>query len=109
MAKIDDIKNHNEKLRLVDIRKKPDENQIPGSVRYDGEELETAQDLPFERDERVVLYCGSGNSCSRVAQTLHEKGYNTEALEGGYSAWKDAGLPTEPRLSVEGPLSEVEG
>lgn len=97
MAKIDDIKNHNEKLRLVDIRKKPDENQIPGSVRYDGEELETAQDLPFERDERVVLYCGSGNSCSRIAQTLRDRGFdNVEALEGGYAAYKDEGLPLEP-------------
>lgn len=29
-------------LLLVDIRKKPDEQQIPGSVRYDGEEIERA-------------------------------------------------------------------
>jgi rhodanese-related sulfurtransferase len=31
-----------------------------------------------------------------VAQTLREKGYNAEALEGGYTAWKEAGLPLEP-------------
>lgn len=96
MARIGDLKNATG-IKVVDIRKKPDEMQIPGSVRYSGEELEKAQALPFPKDEHVVLYCGSGNSCSRIAQTLREKGYtNAEALEGGYAAWKQAGLPLEP-------------
>ena len=98
MASVDDVKNARPgSLKLIDIRKKPDEKQIPGSMRADGEELEAMVDLPFSKDEHVVLYCGSGNSCSRVAKTLREKGYNTEALEGGYAAWRDAGLPTEQR------------
>jgi len=99
MATIQDVKNAQPgKLKLIDIRKKPDERQIPGSMRAEGEMLETSDQLPFGKDEHVVLYCGSGNSCSRVAQTLREKGYvNAEALEGGYTAWTDAGLPTEPR------------
>lgn len=98
MANIEDVKNAKPgELKLIDIRKKPDEKQIPGSMRADGEQLEAMVDLPFSRDDHVVLYCGSGNSCSRVAKTLREKGYNTEALEGGYAAWKEAGLPTEPR------------
>ena len=84
-------------VKVIDILKMPDYIQFPGSLRYNGEELETARDLPFGKDERIVLYCGSGNSCSRVAKTLREKGYqNAEALEGGYAAWKDAGLPLEP-------------
>lgn len=96
MAQIEDLKNASG-VKIVDIRKKPDDMQIPGSVRYSGEDLESTDDLPFSKDERVVLYCGSGNSCSRVAQTLREKGYkNAEALEGGYAAWKEAGLPLEP-------------
>lgn len=98
MANVDDVKNSTRgSVKIIDIRKKPDEQQIPGSIRYNGEQLENSDDLPFAKDERVVLYCGSGNSCSRVAQTLREKGYaNAEALEGGYAAWKDAGLPLEP-------------
>lgn len=97
MATIDDLKRAGGVTKIIDIRKKPDDMQIPGSVRYSGEALESAEQLPFGKDERVVLYCGSGNSCSRVAQTLREKGYNNaEALEGGYAAWKDAGLPLEP-------------
>lgn len=81
----------------IDIRKDPDERQIPGSIRGDGAGLETADDLPFTRDREVVLYCGSGNSCRRVAATLRERGYNAVALEGGYRAWVEAGLPTQPR------------
>jgi len=99
VATIQDIKNARAgQLKLIDIRKKPDERQIPGSMRADGEVLENTDELPFGKDEHVVLYCGSGNSCSRIAQTLRDKGYaNAEALEGGYTAWTEAGLPTEPR------------
>lgn len=98
MASVDDLRKANPgEYRLIDIRKNPDERQIPGSERYSGEELERSEELPFEKDERVVLYCGSGNSCSRVAKTLRERGYaNAQALEGGYAAWKEANLPLEP-------------
>lgn len=98
MANIEDVKKARESgTKIIDIRKKPDDMQIPGSARYNGEALEHGDKLPFGKEERVVLYCGSGNSCSRIAQTLREKGYaHAEALEGGYAAWKEAGLPLEP-------------
>ncbi len=102
MANVEDLKKTpGRPVRLVDIRKTPDGMQIPGSERYSGEALENANPLPFAKDERVVLYCGSGNSSSRIAQTLRERGYvNAEALEGGYAAWKDAGLALEPITEV---------
>ena len=84
-------------ITIVDIRKEPDDRQIPGSQRYDGAELESGEGLPFTEHDDVVLYCGSGNSCSRIAATLREKGYNTIALDGGYRAWKESGYETEPR------------
>src|SRR5579872_1542897 len=98
MARIDDLRDAPRgSVKIIDIRKKPDDMQIPGSERYSGEELETAHVLPFGGDEHVVLYCGSGNSCSRIAQTLRARGFeNVEALEGGYTAWKETGLPLEP-------------
>ena len=98
MATIEDVKNAKPgSLKIIDIRKKPDEQQIPGSVRYSSEDLENADQLPFEKDDYVVLYCGSGNSCSRIANALRERGYtNAQALEGGYAAWREAALPVEP-------------
>ena len=89
-------------VRIIDIRKSPDAEQIAGSERYDGTALADADAdaLPFDKDEPVVLYCGSGNSCSRIAAQLRERGYNARALEGGYTAWKEARLPTEPLSDI---------
>ncbi|MGZ3497717.1 MAG: rhodanese-like domain-containing protein [Vulcanimicrobiaceae bacterium] len=93
---VNDLQNAPDAYKVIDIRKQPDAKQIPGSLRYDGDRLERATDLPFDKSEDVVIYCGSGNSCRRVAQTLRDKGYTkARALEGGYQAWCDAGLPVE--------------
>jgi rhodanese-related sulfurtransferase len=91
-----DLARRKEQITIIDIRKEPDDRQIPGSLRYDGIELVEAETLPFTDNDEVVLYCGSGNSCSRVAATLRERGYNTIALDGGYRAWKESGFDTEP-------------
>ncbi|HMF29366.1 MAG TPA: rhodanese-like domain-containing protein [Candidatus Cybelea sp.] len=93
----DELRTRKAGMKVFDIRKNPDDRRIPGSVRAEGSALESGDELPFEKEEDVVLYCGSGNSCSRIAKTLRERGYHTVALEGGYKAWVDAGLPTEER------------
>ncbi|MFZ0031877.1 MAG: rhodanese-like domain-containing protein [Candidatus Cybelea sp.] len=92
-----ELRDRADRLKLFDIRKSPDDRKIPGSVRAEGEALESGDDLPFGKDEEVVLYCGSGTSCGRIAKTLRDRGYHTVALEGGYKAWVEAGLPTEER------------
>jgi rhodanese-related sulfurtransferase len=84
-------------LKVFDIRKEPDDRKIPGSIPFEGAAIESGEDVPFGKDDEVVLYCGSGNSCSRIARTLRDRGYNAVALDGGYKGWKEAGLPTEPR------------
>lgn len=83
--------------RLIDIRKAPDDRRIPGSERHDGEALERDGLEENAPGELIVLYCGNGGSCARVAGTLRARGLNAVALEGGYRAWSEAGLPTEPR------------
>ena len=90
---------HAKNIRIIDIRKAPDDQMIPGSEIMAGDEIENAP--PFSPDEQVVLYCGSGNSCSRIAATLRDKGLDVVALDGGYTAWKEAGLPTSPRESSD--------
>jgi rhodanese-related sulfurtransferase len=95
--KPDELRARKAALKVFDIRKNPDDRRIPGSVQAEGSALENGDELPFGKDEDVVLYCGSGNSCSRIAKTLRDRGYHATALEGGYKAWVDAGLPTEER------------
>ena len=44
---------------------------------------------------RVIVYCRSGTRAALAALTLKTLGYQDVAnLDGGFNAWKEAGLPT---------------
>ena len=52
--------------------------------------------LPENKDEKIFIYCRSGGMGDTAAETLAGLGYtNIWNLEGGYNAWKAAGLPYE--------------
>ena len=106
---VDDVKRKAPgTVTFLDVRKHADGEQIRGAVRYDQKKLLEATNLtlPLPRDGEIVVYCGSGNSCTAVAAKLREQGYRgAVALEGGFVAWKVADLPTEP-VTQEQPIPE---
>ncbi|MGC4014298.1 MAG: rhodanese-like domain-containing protein [Luteolibacter sp.] len=68
-----------------------------GSFDEDYARHEPEMRAALAANKDVVLYCTDA-ACpdSRaVAARLAEKGFSVSVLEGGYNAWKDAGMPVE--------------
>ncbi len=73
----------------------PFEGDLPNtdlSIPYD-QITQHLDELP-EKDAKIVLYCRSDNMSNTAAKALVELGYtNLYNLDGGFNAWKAAGLP----------------
>jgi len=76
----------------------PFEGNIPNtdlSIPYDTIDQHLNQ-LPAEKNAKIVLYCRSDRMSNIAANTLVEKGYtNVYNLDGGFTEWEKAGLPIE--------------
>src|SRR3989449_8239766 len=84
---------------IVDVREKDetDAGMLPGAkpVPRGYLELRIEETVP-DRGADVVLYCAGGTRSLLAAKTLQEMGYTrVRSMAGGFSAWKDAGLPLE--------------
>jgi rhodanese-related sulfurtransferase len=92
---------------LVDLRE-PSElaerGRIPGSTWVPRGMLEFRADPTspyhqdgFDPDRRVIVHCASGGRSALAAAALQEMGYtNVAHLDGGITAWAEAGRPVEP-------------
>jgi len=90
---------------IVDIREADErvEGTIPGAIHVPRGMLEFCADptSPYHDDRlrpdrRVLLHCASGGRSALAAATLQDMGYTDVAhLDGGITAWKDAGKPVE--------------
>lgn len=53
-----------------------------------------ADALPTQDGKRIVLHCGSGMRSSKMAKLAMDAGIAPIAhMDGGFAAWKKAGLP----------------
>ena len=92
--------------RLVDIRpgwQRLDEGVVPGAVIIERNHLEWRLDpaSPARIDDAAdhdvpwVVLCSEGYASSLAAASLVDLGLHASAdLDGGFLAWRDAGLPT---------------
>lgn len=91
-------------VTIIDIREPEEIRQngvIPGSINAPRGMLEFYADssLPyhkpeFKKDSRIILQCASGGRSALAVVTLKQMGYtNVAHLDGGFKAWKEAGLP----------------
>jgi len=96
------------KAVLLDIREPVEwEHHIQGAVQVPRGVLEFIADPASPRHNaaldparRVIVYCRSGTRAALAALTLKTLGYEHVAnMDGGFTAWKEAGLPTEEHHS----------
>jgi rhodanese-related sulfurtransferase len=89
---------------FLDVREPVEwEHHIAGAVQVPRGLLEFAADPASPRHNteldparRVIVYCRSGVRAALATLTLESLGFDDVAnLEGGFSAWKEAGLPTD--------------
>ena len=97
---------------LIDIRgddQRRADGLIPGAVVVPRNVLEWRCDpaCPWRHaairtwDQVIVLVCHEGFQSSLAAATLQRLGLrNATDLEGGFAAWRQAGLPVIPAASV---------
>jgi rhodanese-related sulfurtransferase len=93
---------------LVDIRaesQRERDGTVPGAVFIPRNVLEWRCDPDSpNRDERVsdpsrrlIVMCDAGYQSSLAAATVQELGHpDATDLDGGFQAWRAAGLPVEP-------------
>jgi rhodanese-related sulfurtransferase len=91
---------------VVDVRDAPEVQQsgkIKGAVNVSRGMLEFRADPEspshnpdFQKNKRVVLYCGSGGRAALSGKMLQELGYRSVFNAGAFKELAEAGLPTEP-------------
>lgn len=82
---------------ILDVRE-PDEysqGALPGATLVPRGLLERdIETVVSDRDASILLYCAGGSRSALAAASLLELGFsNVVSLEGGFDAWKAAGLP----------------
>jgi rhodanese-related sulfurtransferase len=95
---------------LIDVRilddYLADQRLLPASVRRSHKTVIDWADLHHGR--AVVVVCHHGAKLSQgTAAWLRQAGVDAVSLEGGYEAWKDAGLPLVPAAKI--PAQEFSG
>lgn len=94
--------------QIVDIRgsaQRAADGAVPGALWFERNVLEWRMDPGAEGhdprvcglDDEVLLLCDGGYQSSLAAAVLRDLGYTRAGdVEGGFQAWRAAGLPVEP-------------
>ena len=88
---------------IRDVRELQREGMVPGAFHAPRGMLEFWVDpaSPYyqpalDSGQKLVLFCGSGWRSALTAKTLQEMGLDNVAhLDGGFTAWHEAGQPVE--------------
>ncbi|MFA7444279.1 MAG: rhodanese-like domain-containing protein [Lysobacteraceae bacterium] len=96
-----------DELIVIDVREPGEfaEGHLPGAINLPRGVLEFKIDAHpalacetspalADRERRIALYCLTGGRSALATDSLQRMGFGQlVSLEGGFTAWKDAGLP----------------
>lgn len=86
-------------LLLIDVREESEfaAGRIPGALHIGKGVIERDIETKVpDPGTEMVLYCGGGFRSALAAEALQKMGYaNVFSMDGGWSGWVRAGLPTE--------------
>jgi rhodanese-related sulfurtransferase len=83
--------------QVIDVREdyEYEAGHIPRSRHVDVNDLNGVAEA-LDRSKPVVFYCRSGDRSTMPAQAFRASGWDAYSIEGGLTAWVDAGQPLEP-------------
>ena len=96
-AEVHDRLAQRDGLAVVDVRQVHEWNagHIPGAVHGEAGQLQEQQ-LELRPDQPIAVHCGHHDRAATGLALLERRGFrNLHLIEGGISAWKTAGYPTE--------------
>src|SRR3954454_8511029 len=105
-SEVNAILSNGNGIVLLDVRESDewDAGHIPGAKHVPRGYLESRVEgvVGSDRDQRVVIYCASGQRSALAANTLKELlGYdNVASMNGGITLWKDRGYDVEVPVSL---------
>jgi rhodanese-related sulfurtransferase len=86
-------------MKLIDVREESEfaAGHLPNAIAMGRGVIERdIENRIPDPATKIVLYCGGGYRSALAAESLQKMGYtNVISMDGGWSGWKEAGLPTE--------------
>ena len=88
---------NNPDLVIIDVSPAYAEGHLPGAINYYLGDGSLDRAIPtLDKSKTYLVYCHVDSVAIQGAQKLVDAGFqNVYRLEGNYSAWVDAGYPTE--------------
>src|SRR3954466_15043764 len=105
-SEVNAILSNGNGIVLLDVRESDewDAGHIPGAKHVPRGYLESRVEgvVGSDRDQRVIIYCASGQRSALAANTLKSLlGYeNVASMNGGITLWKDRGYDVEVPVSL---------
>ncbi len=89
----------NDDVVIIDVREESEWEQghLPNAIHLSKGVIERdIEKAVYDRNQKLVLYCGGGFRSALAADNLQKMGYTKVlSMDGGFTAWKESGFSIE--------------